>query len=318
MMSALSRLWIGGCLLGCLGIAQAEDSAITWLNRMVKASQMLNYEGTFIYLHDKQLETMSIVHQYDGVMERERLVSLNGEAREIIKQGDAVTCIWPNSKSVIVDHGIKKAFPAVLPLDLSVLMSIYRFSLVREERVVERLAQVVRIQPKDLYRYGYHLWLDKLTALPLKSARLNHQGEPIEQIMYTSLKVVDHIDRDKLTSKMMGRAFSWTVNNYNTEADMAKTAWKVVKLPSGFVLSRATMEQVAHSDELVEHLVYSDGLASISVYIEKQAGGASLAGASQMGALTAYGMSKQGYFITVVGEVPKVTTQLIAESMVKQ
>ena len=318
MMNRMIQVWVGSCLLASVGLSHANGEAMDWLNRMVQASQTLNYEGTFIYLHDNQLETMSVVHQYDGVMERERLVSLNGEAREIIKQGDAVTCVWPNSKSVMVEHGIKKTFPSSLPSDLTALKAVYRFTLAGEERVAERLAQIVRIQPKDEYRYGYQLWLDRLTALPLKSIRTGHQGQPVEQIMYTSLQVVDQIDREKLRSKVLGQSFSWVVNNYNAQADIATTAWKVMKLPSGFVLSNATMEQVSHSDELVEHLVYSDGLATISVYIEKQTGKAALAGSSQMGALTAYGVSTQGHFITVVGEVPHVTTQLMATSMAKQ
>jgi sigma-E factor negative regulatory protein RseB len=302
-----------------VGVAQASsDDAINWLNKMVDAVQMLNYEGTFVYLHDNQLETMSITHQYAAGLESEKLVSLNGEAREILRQGSQVTCVWPNSKSVIIELGkVTKSFPVSLPMDLQSLENVYRFQLGKEQRVANRTAQIVNIIPNDDLRFGFKLWLDKKTALPLKSIRLDEKGNTIEQILYTSLQVVDLIETNKLEIKSMGQSYSWVINDDKTEARPVSTSWQVKNLPVGYMLQQAKMEQVPYNDSLVEHLVYTDGLATVSVYIEPDSTVAASMGSSRMGALSAYGMPHGNYFVTVVGEVPEMTLKVIAKSLVK-
>ena len=316
------KLLFATCLLFQASFSTASDeseTAIKWLHKMVSAVQMLNYEGEFIYLHDKQLESLSIVHQYSAGVERERLVSLNGEAREILRQGSEVTCVWPETKSVIIEQGgLKKSFPSTFPMDLHSLDESYVFKFGPEDRVAGRAVHVVTIMPKDGFRYGFKLWLDDETALPLKSIRLDETNQAIEQIMYTSILVNTVIDDSKLKLQSMGRTYSWTINEATQNNEKKLTHWEVAKMPVGFILQRAKMVSIPHATDLVEHLIYTDGLATVSAYIESGVGAGPLTGSSNMGALSAYGVSKGHYFITVVGEVPAVTVKTIASSIARQ
>ncbi|MBT5231773.1 MAG: hypothetical protein HOM11_16025 [Methylococcales bacterium] len=302
-------------LLAASSLAQANPEAIQWLERMVSSSQMLNYDGTFIYMHGKQLEAMSIVHRYDGDQEHERLLSLNGEAREVVRKGNNVTCIWPDSQKVMVDHGVKKTFPAKLPADLVALTPVYEFKMLGEARIAQRITQIVQIKPRDRYRYGFKLWLDKETALPLRSIRTDSVGQPIEQVMYTDFTLQPKAGLQKTLPRIMGKSYSWVINDDNNEMSSATTHWTFSQLPAGFTLKRVIMEQMPNVAEKVERLVFSDGLSTISVYIEKKQGKAPLSGGSKMGAMTAFGVNKEGYYITAVGEVPQITTRLLASAL---
>jgi sigma-E factor negative regulatory protein RseB len=62
--------------------------------------------------------------------------------------------------------------------------------------------------------------------------------------------------------------------------------------------------------------VYSDGLASVSVFIERSGDPVPVAaGYSSLGAINTYSTLRGGYQITVVGEVPASTVRQIAASV---
>ena len=90
---------------------------------------------TTVYLHDGKLDAMRIIHQNVGGDEKERLVSLTGSAREVIRDNQSVTCILPDSKSVMVGRSRpRQPFP-VLPRDLESLEKYYRFENVGDDRM---------------------------------------------------------------------------------------------------------------------------------------------------------------------------------------
>lgn len=88
-------------------------------------------------------------------------------------------------------------------------------------------------------------------------------------------------------------------------------------LPAGFEQDMTRIHQIPTSIMPVEHRIYSDGLASVSVFIEKNAekGEDNLFGGSHMGAVNAHGRTLNGYHVTVVGEVPQATVKMIGESV---
>ena len=95
----------------------AADSAMDWLMKMNMAVQDNNYDGIFVYRQGDQLQSMRIVHSVSNGEHRERLVSLNGEAREVIRNNRDVICYLPSKKSVVIEHrkSSQKNFPALLP-----------------------------------------------------------------------------------------------------------------------------------------------------------------------------------------------------------
>lgn len=295
-----------------------SDTVQEWLSRVTRAGETLNYEGTFVYRHGNQMEAVHIIHKSDSDGEHERMVSLNGVAREVIRNNDNVTCILPDNKSVVVDnYGPETKLPSI-PSDLSQIGQHYDFIFEGYERIASRQARRVMIRPKDSFRYGYRLWIDDAFELLLSSELLDAQGNAIEQIMFTELRPYEKIDEGRLKPNIIGKEYTWvTDKDDKASAPMPMDdGWRAEKIPQGFMLSHRNKHHLPDNRMPVEHIVYTDGLAWVSVYIEKiDAQNESLQGASSMGAVNAYGRVMGNYHVTAVGEVPPSTVQLISSSV---
>ncbi|MCP3870827.1 MAG: transcriptional regulator [Gammaproteobacteria bacterium] len=288
-----------------------------WLEAMKVAIHSLNYEGTFVYLHDNQLELMRIVHVVNQGGEHERLISLNGAAREVVRDNASVTCITPDSKSVSVSRrAVGGGFRAVMSMDLESLAAHYEFRFLNDTRVAGEMVKVVGILPRDEFRYGYGLYLHKENALPLKTDMVNSKGEPISQIMFTSLRVDPDI-RGQTENSLDGKEHYGWVNHepLNPIDGSGQKSWQFTGMPGGFALDVHSSRTPTPGGDTMDHFLVSDGLASVSVYIERSDGEAGLEGGSHMGALNAYGRVIDGYHITVVGAVPAVTVETIASAV---
>jgi len=302
--------------------AVAADSAMDWLMKMNAAVQNKNYTGTFVYRHGDQMEAMRIVHRSNKGIHRERLISLNGEAREVIRNDRDVICYLPTKKSVVVEHrkSREKSFPALLPHSLDRISSYYSLGLGKGDRVANHATQMVYIKPKDAYRYGYQLWADKKTGLLLRANLVNEKGKVVEQFMFTDISIGKKVRSADLKSRYTGKKWVWH-REKEMNADSNKAArWKASRLPKGFSLSRRIMRNKPMRNMPVEHLVYSDGLAAISVFIEPQdkKGKRKIKGTTGMGAVHAFGTVINNHQITVVGEVPAATVALIGNSITYQ
>lgn len=297
----------------------ASDAAHTWLMKINHAARNLEYEGVFVYQHDAQLETMRIFHKVENNISKERLVSLNGAPREIIRDENEVRCYWPDKNSVMVEY--RKAdstgFPAILPERLQDLDEYYVLKLGHIERITGRPAQLVLIKPTDKYRYGYHLWADQQTGLLLKADLLDTGGTILEQFMFTHVNIGVKIPASSLTPGMSGDSMVWYREEGDTRTVSEKPGWLATRMPKGFKLSMHLTRRMPMRKQPVEHLVYTDGLAAVSVFIEKQEKGAKpfKEGPSRMGAVHAMGARVDDYQITTVGEVPAETVALIGESV---
>jgi sigma-E factor negative regulatory protein RseB len=309
-------------LLSCVPVAvlwaESDGEARAWLDRMTEALQTLNYDATFVYLHGRQLEAMRIIHKADETGERERLVFLNGAPREVIRNNEIVVCFLPDANSVVVEKSrARKPFPDGL-LDAERLSRHYDFVMLGRDRMVGQSARVIGIVPKDPYRYGYRLWLAEESAMLLKSELMNEQGQPIEQMMVTSLELLDDIPAASLEpSSEVADAYVWREGvGERGPIDASDRRWQVGRQPEGFVLTLYRRQHLPGSSEPVEHLVLSDGLATVSVFIEKTEGSRQmLRGTSYMGAVNAFGTQIAKHQVTVVGEVPQATVVLIGESV---
>ncbi len=298
--------------------AHAENPARQWLDAMSEALQNLNYDGTFVYLHDGKLEAMRIIHRRDGEGEKERLVSLTGSAREVIRDNQSVTCIMPDSKSVMVGRsGPRQPFP-VVPRDLDSIEKYYRLESVGDDRMAGVMTQVVTITPRDAYRYGYRFWIAKDSKMLLKSDLTGEQGAPIEQVMFTHLGVGNEVSAAGMPASAGEDAPAWHHQDIGgrATADPGEPHWVVHRLPDGFILTHYQRKRMQPGDEGTLHLVYSDGLATVSVYVEMaSADDDTLTGLSSMGAMNAYGAIVDGHQVLVVGEVPAVTVEMMASSI---
>jgi sigma-E factor negative regulatory protein RseB len=317
-----ARLASSACLAlalaGCAAVASAEN-AHDWLLRINQAARTLNYDGTFVYQHDGQLETLRIVHRVDGGRTQERLVSLTGPAREIIRTDKEVSCYLPDEKSVMVEH--RKAddtgFPRLLPERLAEIEQHYAIQVGKVARISGRVAQQVSVKPRDDYRYGYHFWADRDTGLLLQADLLDTEDGLIERFLFTHVAIGGPIPPKAVQPETDVRDFTWHRAAQAEPAGAAET-WQAQKLPPGFRLTSHRTRPGTARKNPVEHLVYSDGLATVSVFIEKFLPNEmpEMKGLSHMGAVHAFGVRWGDYQITAVGEVPADTVALIGGAMV--
>jgi len=298
----------------------AADEVAGWFERMVQAAHQLNYTGTFVYQQGNALQTMHIVHAVDGEGEHERLVSLTGTAREVIREHDKVTCILPEESPVVVEHaGPPRTFPRITPDNLDTLRHYYDIRILNSERIAGLKARKITIVPRDEYRYGQNIWLAEDTGLLLRTAVVNEKGQMVEQVMFTSLELRDTIPPEMLKSQTENPARIVELPakpEVHAKPVDKNVYWKATDLPPGFTQDMERQHYLPHKSQPVEHHLYSDGLASVSVFVESDNGDEKgVIGSSRIGGVNAYGRRLDNHLITVVGEVPLVTVKRIAESI---
>ena len=311
--------WLVVVLLTTAGQVCAQESARQWLDEMSSALQTLDYDGTFVYLHDNKLETMRIVHQQTEGGEKERLVSLTGSPREVLRDDRAVTCIMADNKSVMIGkRRSHQPFP-VVPKDLDALSDYYHLEDAGEDRMTGYMTRVIKIKPKDALRYGYRFWIEKETRMLLKFDLTGVDGKAIEQVMFTSLGIGDGIPAAALKPSLTGDGYAWYRQESSDRKPVKNTdapGWTVERLPVGFRMVNFQHKRMRQDSVSAEHMVFSDGLATVSVYVEKLAEDKTpVTGPSSMGAMNAYRAEVDGYQVTVIGEVPSATVQMIARSV---
>ncbi len=299
-------------------LAQAAGAQALFA-RMHQAGLSLDYEGTFVYQHGDQLESLRIVHKAGSGGVRERLASLNGAPREIIRTDSEVRCYLPDENAALIEHrrADKRSFPALLPDSLVQLKNNYRIQVGKEGRIAGRKAVSVHIKPRDAYRYGYLLWADEASGLLLKASLLNEHGGVIEQYMFTQVSIGKPIAESELKPQYPTRGVAWQRADDETPA-LPTGQWTATQLPAGYTLSARMMRRLPARKQPVEHLVYTDGLAVVSVFIEKagdEANANVLSGLTHMGAVHAFGKVVDGHQVTVVGEAPALTVDMIGESV---
>ena len=294
-----------------------QQQARQLLEQMTEASRSLNYDGVFVYERDTQMDAMRIIHQANQGEERERLISLTGHAREVVRNDESVTCIFPDDQAVMVEKSRPyRLLSSQFPQSVSSLTDYYNFLIKGSDRVAGRDTHVVAIQPRDRFRYGYRLWIDKESGLMLRSELIGEQGQPLEQFMFTELDIMDEIPNRKLEPTITGADYTWYENPDDTHNKIENAEWRVEWLPAGFNISDRADELLANSPRPVHHMVFSDGLALVSVFVEKvNSESGTLIGPSKLGAVNAFARQADGHQVMVVGEVPPITVRKMANSV---
>lgn len=315
--------WLFGTgLLVCSGMVLADavaDEVYRWLERMNRAVLSLDYEGRFVYEHGDHLEALFIKHSVEDGIERERLISLNGSRRQIVRDDESQTCILPRQQKI--DFGRRmtgRRLSPTSPIRPTQLANHYGFEMAGMTRVAGRSAQDIVIRPKDDLRFGYQLSLDEEFALPLRTAMLNRDGRKVSQILFTNLRVGDFADPIVSEESLPLREKAGDRSPWKSEVRaqlMQAPAWEFSDIPSGFMLNVHRRRPHPASATYREHFIFSDGLATVSVYVEPSGPG-SINGAADAGPMNAYGRDLGGgHHVTAVGEVPLATVRMFSEAI---
>lgn len=298
------------------------------LDRMVRASRSLDYIGTFVYRNGSMIQSMKIIHRADVNGSRERLVALSGAAREVIRDGQRVICILPDDRAVVVGRRGLDGLgpPSVFDPEVGIGSDIAEFySLTSDgvERVAAREATVIDVRPRDRYRYGFRLAVDHETGLLLKSELLDNDRATLEQIVYTHLDLPESIPDVDLEPRISDAGFTRYEVDGAASVEGGAAArpqeWTIGWLPAGFRMADESYGPIHPGRGSVDHRVYSDGLASLSIFIEQELDpGDRLEGLSSVGAVNAFSRIIDEFQLSVVGEVPGITVERVAASIVKR
>lgn len=311
---------LAAALLLVTTVAMADDAgrevdAQRWLERMVEAVRSETYEGVFVYRYRGKLESMRILHRVHDGAEQERLYALSGSPREVIRKGAKVTCVLPEVRSVVVDRRrSRNPLADVVPMDVETLKRSYRFSVLGDGRVAGRDAVRIAIEPADEYRYGYRLWVDRESRLLLRADLVGSDGEAVEQLMFTDIQIRDSLPTEAFDQTVKGDGFTWYHHDEEARPASGESMWAITQLPPGFSLG-AREWRGGGDAPAAEHHLYTDGLATVSVYVEPSNSANGFAGTSSMGAVSAFGRVVEGHQTVVVGEVPVQTVRMIGRGI---
>ena len=321
MKSQIRRNHRAVLLLAAIAASSAagaqQETPTDWLDRMAGALGTTNYQGTVIRSQRGDSEALKVVHKIvDGVV-NERVVSQEGNGLEIIRIGDDVHCILPDKKSVLVEGwNNQSTLFSSLPRSEVSNTPQYDLSILREERIAGRKAVLIAVRPHDGYRFGHRIWLDKDTAFPLQSAMVDINGELVQVVKFADIEFSDDIGADAFKPSISLDGFTWYKEPARYDAVEVDTDWTCEDLPAGFRAISTRTETSADGDSTT-HVVYSDGVANVSVFIANTTR-AHAAGWALLGTSNSFTTEVDGFSVTAVGEVPGVTVQRIAASMRQQ
>lgn len=309
---------LGLATLAAVPAAFADD-AVAWLARAASAARQLNYVGTVVYQHAGFIETSRLVHLNDLGEEFEKLVNLEGPAREVIRSHGEVRCYYPDVKIVRIEpRTFRNAFPSLSPQQQKSLAEFYEFRRAENGRVAGIETQAWVFEPKDGLRYGRKFWVDAGTGLLVKARVVDDRNNVVEQFAFTEITIGAKIDRDMVKPTWAAAPADWQVRQSGPgEVDMRDTGWTVSRIPPGFMKIVEGFRRLK-GERRVAHLVYSDGLVAVSVFVESVGGARHPIGLSTQGGINVYIRQVDENLVTVLGEAPAVTIRQIANSVARR
>ncbi len=309
--------------LAPIGISYAADESVLvkgWLQKMIKAEHSASYRGTFVYRHQNEMVVMNIIRAKGDHGMMAYLSAQNGAPGEVIRNPHYVQCIIPNSDTPLQSDNPQVANNAVKSLNdrIDEISLYYQLTLAEVSRIAGRTSQQLVITPLDQHRYGYRMWIDQQSGILLKSEHLAINGDVLEQMIYSNIEFFgERIPADvQLMLDELNERMTPDKRLLDEQPSNSHDAhqWVVQFIPTGFEL--ASYRRSTNPRQLpFEHIVFSDGLAAVSIFIEKQTENGAFNGVSQHGAMNAYFAANDDYQVVVIGEVPLGTLELIGKSV---
>lgn len=303
-------------------LPRSSEGALGWLKKMADAPRQHNYAGTFVYYADGHMETSRIIHKTDQAGEREKIEVLDGIPRIVFRNNDEMKCYLPDSKKIYTEkRWFRKFFPNLLPQSFDGIDDNYYAKEIKRERVTDHECQVILLTPRDSLRYGHQFWIDSETGLLLKVAVVNG-SEVVEQFAFVQLEIDGEIHSDLLKPDQLMITEEWKVTDLATSVlKEGELKWQVKNLPIGFKKLVEMKRNLTEKSALVDHIALSDGLATVSIFVEpiiKDAPVPIPGFFTSRGAINIYTRTVGDNKITTVGEVPLETIKLIGDSVVRQ
>ena len=326
--AALSALAL---VAGLPAAADIGADPLAWLQRAAASARQQTYSGTVVHMQGDRTSTSRITHVVVAGIEHERIESLDGPRREVVREGEKMQCFFPDAKTVRIDRRVTaRFFPSLVAGPVEAIAESYDLALGGIERVLGQDCQWIHLDPKDRLRYAQRLCAELGTGLLLRAKTLGgRQNERVlEQYTFTDLRVGREVSRRDVKSPFVALSRSWRRDEQPApEPKAGETGWAVASLPAGFRLVGEMQRTLPNRPQPVTQLVLSDGLATMSVFVEPLAGTPQAAQAAdpsrrgtgeavnQDGALSVYVRPVGEHLVTVLGEVPPAAAQQVGRSV---
>ncbi|WP_233201229.1 MucB/RseB C-terminal domain-containing protein [Chromobacterium alticapitis] len=288
------------------------------LRNVGNASRQQALDGTYLHQMNGMMETFHLVRQSQGDSVREKRVSLDGPPREVVRTGGELTCYAQDKRALIACRiSAMRLFPALLPDDVDDIPRSYALKRTGSDRVAQRDCQWLDLQPRDPQRYTMRMCIDPATHLPLKVITLSPRGDAVEQFTFTEVELAGAKDKKAYRPKLPQK-FLLLSGKAASGADPSVSQNEVTGLPQGFRLLRSSARTLPGAGgKPVRHLVLSDGLVMLSVFVEppppesaRMERVGNLHGAINMA--TSYQNDMQ---LTAVGDMPQTAMMTLLKGM---
>lgn len=314
------RRWLPAVALGMACAAQAAppNDPMAWLRRAVEASRTTNYAGTYVHTNGERTSTLRVSHVFAGGVEHERIDALDGPAYEIVRRNDEMFCYFPDAKTVRLDQRVNaRFFPALFRAPAETIASEYEPKLGAIEHVLTHECRWIDLEPKDSLRFAEHLCSEVGSGLVVRAKTYNGRGRMLEQYTFTELRMGSQVPKGDAKSIFEARVKQWITDAQpREEAKAVDTGWTVTNLPAGFQKVTELRRTLPGRSEPVSQLIFSDGLASLSVFVEPNSHPArSTEASSEDGSTTFYVHPMGDNLVTVLGEVPLAAAQQVGRSV---
>ncbi|MCB1842600.1 MAG: MucB/RseB C-terminal domain-containing protein [Halioglobus sp.] len=280
----------------------ADAAALAWLDKMSRSLHEVSYHGVITLQRGDDMQVIQVSHRVDDAAASETLTRLTGQGAQVDRTAHPLECVHPGHRLLRLGSELQAGHCGIAEQ--------YRFSVGADARVAGRTAVLIQIAPRDMYRFGYSMALDRETGLLLRSETLGRGNNPLETFQFS--RVVFDAEAPVAAAELVHRAEHPHPDEASRRGAVSRP-WQVTWLPGGFT---ATDSPAA----LAARRTFTDGLAVMSVFLEEL--GRELRpgeGLVREGGTTSYtrGMllGGQPVLITVIGEVPVNTARMVADSV---
>lgn len=301
--------------------AQRPETASGWIEKASGAGERHSFVADVVYEQGSHIEALRLWRDAgEGSRLRERLMTLSGPQREILRTSETTTYLMPSAAEPLAQRHSSRSIRLPGLDDVDRLEEYYQLNVEGDDRVADRPVQRVRLVPRDAFRYGYALWLDRQTGIILRADVIAQDSTPVERFLIVDLELRDRLSPEALDPVLAEDGTSFDRLTQPTTLDdeqvPIQVGWSVTDLPEGFTLQTDRAQTLSNRETPVRHMVFSDGMATVSVYIEQHDAPDPLEGPMSMGGVNIHARIRDGVQTLVVGQVPAATVRRISTSLV--
>ncbi|WP_407275128.1 MucB/RseB C-terminal domain-containing protein [Halothiobacillus sp. DCM-1] len=256
---------------------EQDSQAMAWLKAMSDAMRTTDYSGTYVHVRGDEIDTTALWHRAGSAGEQEKLLTLSGESRVVLRQNDHCECQWPDRREIVFGDfpGVRSRLSGLRFSDPQALTAHYRIVSLGTSRVADHACHVVGLVPKDAWRYGYKLCITAHSHLLARMSLYDTRGLPIEHDFFTALNI-GATDGQSWPDMAPGKPDAVPPGYRIVERPAGVTpqalapdeGWSVSPLLPGYQIKSRVWRENPVTHQRFEHIIVSDGLSTASVFVE--------------------------------------------------